>query len=88
MSSNVPVAEATTSEAVLPERVQEAMGQLVAAARLSDLDPSESAMAITHWAISMIERCPGSAKCSPRISTFEVGSCQHEAAGRAIESKG
>ena len=33
MSSNVPVAEATSDEAVLPERVQEALGQLVGAAR-------------------------------------------------------
>ena len=33
MSSNVPVAEATTEEAVLPERVQEALGQLVGAAK-------------------------------------------------------
>ena len=33
MGSNVPVAEATTSEALLPERVQEALGQLVGAAR-------------------------------------------------------
>ncbi len=33
MSSNVPVAEATRDEAVLPERVQEALGQLVGAAR-------------------------------------------------------
>ncbi len=33
MSSNVSVAEATTSEAVLPERVQGALGQLVGAAR-------------------------------------------------------
>ena len=33
MSSNVPVAEATRDEGVLPERVQEALGQLVGAAR-------------------------------------------------------
>ena len=33
MGSNVPVAEATRDEAVLPERVQEALGQLVGAAR-------------------------------------------------------
>ncbi len=33
MSSNVPVAQATSDEAVLPERVQEALGQLVGAAR-------------------------------------------------------
>ena len=33
MSSNVPVAQATTQEAVLPERVQEALGQLVGAAK-------------------------------------------------------
>ena len=33
MSSNVPVAEATRDEAVLPERVQEALGQLVGAAK-------------------------------------------------------
>ena len=33
MKSNVPVAEATRDEAVLPERVQEALGQLVGAAR-------------------------------------------------------
>ena len=33
MSSNVPVAEATMHEAVLPERVQEALGQLVGAAK-------------------------------------------------------
>ncbi len=33
MSSNVSVAEATTSEVVLPERVQGALGQLVGAAR-------------------------------------------------------
>ena len=33
MDSNVPVAEATMSEAVLPERVQEALGQLVGAAK-------------------------------------------------------
>ncbi len=33
MKSNVPVAEATTPEAVLPERVQEALGQLVGAAK-------------------------------------------------------
>ena len=33
MSSNVPVAEATRDEAVLPERVQEALGELVAVAR-------------------------------------------------------
>jgi transposase-like protein len=32
VSSNVPVAEATREEAVLPERVQEALGQLVGAA--------------------------------------------------------
>ena len=30
---NVPVAEAINEEAVLPERVQEALGQLVGAAR-------------------------------------------------------
>ena len=30
---NVPVAEATNDEAVLPERVQEALGQLVGAAK-------------------------------------------------------
>jgi putative transposase len=33
VSSNVPVAEATMQEAVLPERVQEALGQLVGAAK-------------------------------------------------------
>ncbi len=33
MSSNVPVAQATRDEAVLPERVQEALGQLVGAAK-------------------------------------------------------
>ena len=33
VSSNVPVAEATRDEGVLPERVQEALGQLVGAAR-------------------------------------------------------
>ena len=33
MKSNVPVAEATRDEAVLPERVQEALGQLVGAAK-------------------------------------------------------
>jgi putative transposase len=33
VSSNVPVAEATRDEAVLPERVQEALGELVAVAR-------------------------------------------------------
>lgn len=33
MSSNVPVAQATSDEAVLPERVQEALGQLVGAAK-------------------------------------------------------
>ena len=33
MSSNVPVAQATSNEAVLPERVQEALGQLVGAAK-------------------------------------------------------
>jgi transposase-like protein len=33
VKSNVPVAEATRDEAVLPERVQEALGQLVGAAR-------------------------------------------------------
>ena len=33
VKSNVPVAEATSGEAVLPERVQEALGQLVGAAR-------------------------------------------------------
>jgi transposase-like protein len=32
-SSNVPVAQATSDEAVLPERVQEALGQLVGAAK-------------------------------------------------------
>ena len=33
MKCNVPVAEATNDEAVLPERVQEALGQLVGAAK-------------------------------------------------------
>jgi hypothetical protein len=33
VKSNVPVAEAINDEAVLPERVQEALGQLVGAAR-------------------------------------------------------
>ena len=33
MKCNVPVAEATSDEAVLPERVQEALGQLVGAAK-------------------------------------------------------
>ena len=33
MKCNVPVAEATQAEGVLPERVQEALGQLVGAAR-------------------------------------------------------
>ena len=33
MSSNVPVAQATREETVLPERVQEALGQLVGAAK-------------------------------------------------------
>ncbi|MBV9002071.1 MAG: IS256 family transposase, partial [Solirubrobacterales bacterium] len=33
MKCNVPVAEATQDEAVLPERVQEALGQLMGAAR-------------------------------------------------------
>ena len=33
MSSNVPVAQATSDEAVLPERVQEALGELVGAAK-------------------------------------------------------
>ena len=33
MSQTVPVAQATSDEAVLPERVQEALGQLVGAAR-------------------------------------------------------
>jgi len=33
VKSNVPVAEATCDEAVLPERVQEALGQMVGAAR-------------------------------------------------------
>ena len=33
MKGTVPVAEATSDEAVLPERVQEALGQLVGAAK-------------------------------------------------------
>jgi hypothetical protein len=33
VKNNVPVAEATSDEAVLPERVQEPLGQLVGAAR-------------------------------------------------------
>ncbi len=33
MKSNVPVAEATLDEVVLPERVQEALGRLLGAAR-------------------------------------------------------
>ena len=33
MGSNVPVAQATSDEAVLPERVQEALGQLVGVAK-------------------------------------------------------
>ena len=33
MTCTVPVAEATSDEGVLPERVQEALGQLVGAAR-------------------------------------------------------
>ena len=33
MSQTVPVAQATSDESVLPERVQEALGQLVGAAR-------------------------------------------------------
>ena len=33
MKGNVPVAQATMSEAVLPERVQEALGELVGAAK-------------------------------------------------------
>jgi hypothetical protein len=33
VSCNVPVAEATQGEAVLPERVQEALGELVGAAK-------------------------------------------------------
>jgi hypothetical protein len=33
VSSNVPVAQATVQEAVLPERVQAALGQLVGAAK-------------------------------------------------------
>ena len=33
MKSNVPVAEAINDEAVLPERLQEALGQLVGAAK-------------------------------------------------------
>ena len=33
MKGNVPVVEATRDEVVLPERVQEALGQLVAAAK-------------------------------------------------------
>ena len=33
MSSNVPVAQATSEEVVLPERVQRALGQLVGAAK-------------------------------------------------------
>jgi hypothetical protein len=33
VSSNVPVAQATRDEAVLPERVQEALGELVGAAK-------------------------------------------------------
>jgi hypothetical protein len=33
VSSNVPVPQATCDEAVLPERVQEALGQLVGAAK-------------------------------------------------------
>ena len=33
MKGNVPVAQATQQEAVLPERVQEALGELVGAAR-------------------------------------------------------
>jgi hypothetical protein len=31
--SNVPVAQATSDETVLPQRVQEALGQLVGAAK-------------------------------------------------------
>ncbi len=33
MKSNVPLAQASTEEAVLPERIQEALGQLVGAAK-------------------------------------------------------
>ena len=33
MKSNVPVAEATMDEVVLPERVQDALGELVGAAK-------------------------------------------------------
>ncbi len=33
MNSHVPVAQAATQEAVLPERVEEALGQLVGAVR-------------------------------------------------------
>ena len=37
MSSNVPVAQATMQEALLPERVQEALGELVGAAKEGSL---------------------------------------------------
>ena len=40
VSSNVPVAQATMQEAVLPERVQEALGQLVGAAGTGSADAS------------------------------------------------
>ena len=33
MSSNVPVVQATIDEAVLPERVQDALGELVGTAK-------------------------------------------------------
>ncbi len=37
MQSNVPVAEATVDEMVLPDRVQDALGELVGAAKGSPL---------------------------------------------------
>jgi hypothetical protein len=40
VKGNVPVAQATRDEAVFPERVQEALGQLVGAAREGLLAPA------------------------------------------------
>ena len=48
MKSNVPVAEAINEDAVLPERVQEALGQLVGAAKEGLLALSVEVVAVPH----------------------------------------
>ena len=92
MKGNVPVAEATRDEAVLPERVQEALGQLVGAAKegLLALSVGVGLGVLTELMEEEVEDVVGpKGKWNPERTAFRHGHEDGEVTlgGRRVEVK-